>query len=1011
MTTTNTHLHVVTLGQLQFTLNGRSLTFRMSKVTALLVYLMSEADKAHGREQLATLLWPEENERKAAENLRQAIYQLRRSFGSEADRYLTVSRTAAQFNATSPHTLDTAELAAALTRQEWAAAAQLYQGDFLDTFYVEESILFSEWQLVMREQWRQAAIRALTQLGRQAEEAEDYGRATDAARRLLQLEAWDEEGCRLLMRLWARQGQATRAVQQYETFAACLAEELGATPAQETTRLYEQIRNGHWPPNSAPDPPAPTLDLLFNLPTSLTPLVGRETELAALTKMLAAPDCRLLTLTGTGGIGKTRLLLDLGWACHRAQQYADGVLFASLAELEPTPLEPVAVQIAHHLTRELVGPTATTDVGDGLNLLRHLCRDRELLLLLDNMEHLLDGATLLTELLTSLPRLTIVTTSREPLNLHGEWLYPLHGLPLTSEDGAARLFTQAARRAQPHFQLDDTVRPTVAAICHALDGHPLALEMAAASLRGLTLTELLTEVTAGLDALTTDQPNIPERQRDMRRLLSASWERLTPSEQTILAALSLFRQPFPAEAAQAVAGAGLRQMAGIVARSWLRRTADGRYQSHEMLRHFAREQLGQQQLGQQPHQETAVLARYGRYHLQWLAQFANQPLPASLLADLTARWVDVGLAWTEGIRQQMWPELAAAIPAIGTFYEYKGLLGEGIVWLETAVRQLQLALTEPMPAAAQRVWALLLIEQAALRNVQVQSAPVPALAAQAAALAEAAGDRKLALQARMVLAQGLGRLGQMAEMRDLLLLLLAQNDPPLTPRQQAELWVMLGALYGDLGEFALSEQYLRQGIAYYETHDLSERAASARHNLALTLIQLGEYGAARRLLLCNALFWRRYPAPASIAFTREGLGLVCLRLGRLRRADGHLRVAQQLYERLEDEDGLAYVALYRGYVALGWEMWARAERYFQKAIRLRQRMNLPRSLPQGWAGAAFVAWRRGDVATAQIYLANLIPALLSKEIAGENIGETYELTAVLLQEMGDDRAEAVASAW
>jgi DNA-binding SARP family transcriptional activator/predicted ATPase len=767
--TTDTHLHVVTLGQLQFRLNGRSLAFRMSKAAALLVYLMVEADKAHGREQLATLLWPEESERKAAENLRQALYQLRRSFGAEADRYLTVSRAAVQFNADSPHTLDVAQLAAALDRQDWRAAAQLYQGDFLDAFHIEESILFSEWQLVMREYWRQAAIRALTQLGQEAEEAAAYDRAAAAAQRLLQLEPWDEEGCRLLMRLWARQGQATRALQQYETFAARLAEELGANPAQETVLLYEQIRDGRWPP---PEPEA-ALNLLFNLPAPLTPLVGRETELAALTEALAAPDCRLLTLTGAGGVGKTRLLLALGWACRRAERYADGVLFASLAELEPTALEPVATQIAHHLTRELVGPTAVADAEDAFDLLCHLCRDRQLLLLLDNMEHLQEGVSLLADLLASLPRLTIVATSREPLNLHGEWLYPLHGLSLASKDGAARLFTQAARRAQPHFRLNDAARPTIAAICQALDGHPLALEMAAASLRGLTLTELLAEIKAGLDALTTDQPNIPERQRDMRRLLAASWERLTPSEQTALAALSLFRQPFPAEAAQATAGAGLRQMAGIVARAWLRRTADGRYQSHELLRHFAREQLAQE-----PERETAALARYGRYHLQWLAQFADQPLPAPLLADLTARWADVGLAWAEGIRQQMWPELAAAIPAVGAFYEYKGLLGEGIVWLETAARQLQLALTEPIPPAAQRVWAALLIEQADLRNVQVRSAPVPALTTQAAALAEAAGDGDLALQARMTLARGLGRLGRMAEMRDLLLALLAQQNPP-----------------------------------------------------------------------------------------------------------------------------------------------------------------------------------------------------------------------------------------
>lgn len=1001
MTTTNTHLQVVTLGHLQFRLNGRFLTFRMSKATALLVYLMAEADKAHSREQLATLLWPEESERKAAENLRQALYQLRRSFGAEADRYLIISRTTVQFNAASPHTLDVAQLAAALDRQAWATAAQFYQGDFLDTFYVEDSILFSEWQLVMREHWRQAAIHALTQLGQQAEEAGEYDRAAAAAQRLLQLEPWDEAGCRLLMRLWAQQGQATRAVQQYETFAARLAEELGANPAQETVLLYEQIRDGRWPP---PEPEA-TLNLLFNLPAPLTPLIGRDAELAALTEMLAAPDCRLLTLTGAGGIGKTRLLLALGWACRRAERYADGVLFASLAELEPTTLEPVATQIAHHLTRELVGPTAVADAADAFDLLCHLCRDRQLLLLLDNMEHLQEGVSLLAELLANLPRLAIVATSREPLNLHGEWLYPLHGLPLANEDGAARLFTQAARRAQPHFRLDDAARPTIAAICQALDGHPLALEMAAASLRGLTLDELLTEVTAGLDALTTDQPNIPERQRDMRRLLTASWERLTSPEQTILAALSLFRQPFPGEAAQAVAGAGLRPMAALVARAWLRRTADGRYQSHELLRHFAREQLTRQ-----PDEETAVLMRYGRYHLQWLAQFADQPLPAPLLADLTARWAEVGLAWAEGVRQQMWPELAAAIPAVSAFYKHKGLLSEGIVWLETAVRQLQLVLSEPIPPAAQRVWALLLIKQAELRNTQVRSAPVPALMTQAAALAEAAGDGELTLQAQLVLARGLGCLGRMVEMRDLLLALLSQSDPAPTRRQQVELWFTLGTVYGDLGQFALSEQYLRQAMAYYETHKLGERAAAARHNLALTLIKLGEYAAARRLLLCNALFWRQHPSLANIAVTREGLGVVHLRLGRLERANGHLRGAQRLYERLADKDGLAYTALYRGHVALSWQKWAQARRYFQKGIRLRQEMNLPRLLPQLWAGAAFAAWRQGEVETAQTYLAQLVPALLAKEIEGEHVGETYGLTAVLLQEMGDDRAQALLSA-
>ena len=998
------HLQVQTLGQLLVTLNGRPLTFRMNKAAALLVYLMVEGDKSHGREQLATLLWPEENERKSAENLRQAIYQLRRLFGDEADRYLSISRTAVAFNPTSPHTLDTTQLTTALSQQTWDTAAQLYHGDFLNGFHIEESILFSEWQLIRREQYRQAALRALTQLGLQAEEAQENDRAATAAHRLLQLEPWDEDGCRLLMRLWARQGQVTQAVQQYETFAARLAEELSASPAQETTLLYEQIRHGRWPPAPKPEP---SHNLLFNLPSPLTPLVGRDTELATLCDMLSAPDCRLLTITGAGGIGKTRLLLALGWACRCAERYADGVLFASLAELEPTPLEPVAEQIAHQLTQTLVDSPVVTEPADALDLLRQLCHGRDLLLLLDNMEHLLEGASIMTDLLTSLPRLTIVVTSREPLNLYGEWPYPLHGLSLADEAGAMRLFAQAARRAHTPFRLDETTRPTVVAICHALGGHPLALEMAAAALRGLTLPELFTEVTAGLDALTTDQPNIPKRQRNMRRLLAASWERLTPPEQHSLAVLSLFRQPFSREAAQAVAGAHLRQMAGLVARAWLHRAANDCYQSHELLRHFARERLAEQ-----PALEAEAISNYVRYHLHWLAQISDRALPAPLLAALTAHWADVALAWGEGVRLQRWSELAEALPAIRRFYEHRGLLGEGIVWLDTAVRQLHLSFSpnEPIPPAAQRLWALLLIKQAILRNIQVQSAPVPALITQATALAKAAGDEELVLQAQIVLARSLGRLGQMTEMRDLLLALLAQANPPPTPFQQADIRTMLGGLYSDLGEFVLSEQYLRQGVAYYESHGFDGQATLARHNLAITLLELEAYREARELFLCNALFCRQHPSPMNMAQTREGLGVVYLRLGRLAQAERHLRVAQRLYEQLADKDGLAYVALYRGQVALGGQKWAQAQRCFQKGIRLRQELKLPRLLPQVWAGAALAAWRLGDVAGAQTYLGQLVPALLAQEIEGESITETYRLTAVLLQEMGDERAEEVALA-
>ncbi|MBK8433881.1 MAG: hypothetical protein IPL28_22475 [Chloroflexi bacterium] len=223
-------------------------------------------------------------------------------------------------------------------QQDWPTAAEQYQGDFLADFHTPDSILFTEWQLITREHLHQLAVQALGQLAEQAEAAQAHGRAEQAAQRLLALEPWAEEAHRLLMRLWARQGHHGRALAQYEKCASLLADELGTTPTAETTTLYKQIRDGRWPPTATSSPTT-------NLPANLTPLVAREAELADLTTLLGDPACRLLTIVGTGGMGKTKLLLALGWACHHSQTYAAGVLFARWPSWNPAPPNPPASKL------------------------------------------------------------------------------------------------------------------------------------------------------------------------------------------------------------------------------------------------------------------------------------------------------------------------------------------------------------------------------------------------------------------------------------------------------------------------------------------------------------------------------------------------------------------------------------------------------------------------------------------------------------------------------------------
>jgi predicted ATPase/class 3 adenylate cyclase len=336
-------------------------------------------------------------------------------------------------------------------------------------------------------------------------------------------------------------------------------------------------------------PPLKTLEAgIRNLPASRTSFVGRRDELASVDRILDEPGCRLLTLVGPGGVGKTRLALEA--ASRRVDRYQHGVHFVPLASvaapdfLAPALAESIqfAVDAAHS------GFSAQDQLLDFLS-------ERSTLLVLDNFEHLVEGSGFLSEVIERAPQVEVLTTSRERLNVKSEWVFDVEGLGVVENGNgsaaAVHLFVERAAQVVPGFALDDAGRSQVLRICRLVDGMPLGIELAASWVSVLSCAEIADEIEGSIDFLATSMRDVPERHRSLRATIDQSWRLLTDEQRSSFSQLSVFRGSFDRDAATAVTGANLRLLSELVAKSLLRRSGFGRFELHELLRQYAAEQL------------------------------------------------------------------------------------------------------------------------------------------------------------------------------------------------------------------------------------------------------------------------------------------------------------------------------------------------------------------------------------------------------------------------------------
>ena len=552
---------------------------------------------------------------------------------------------------------------------------------------------FENWLLGQRARLRDRAVICLQQIASGLAEKGEEAAAISHAQRLLELEPWREESHRLLMSLYARSGQLTSALSQYETCRQILDAELGIEPNRETEALFQKIRESHKVTRTIP---------LSNVPIPTTGFVGRDDELTELMTYLRNPEVRLLTIVGMGGAGKTRLALAM-IAELVDSDFPDGRFFTTFESLQFSDIDDeLAVQstIAAHVLISMEIPIAPKE-APLQQLIAHL-RMHHYLLIFDNVETLLlpevapAVVTMIQTIISQAPQLKLLLTSRQPLHLRAEWIFDIGGLPLPVDEivqtASVQLFYETAHRLNRHFDLE-AERTAVNEICHLLDGLPLGIELAASLVRQKRCTEIADQIEQSLEGVAAKWQDLPPRHRSLKATFEYTWKLLTKQEQQLLAMLAYMRRGFSNDAAQSVVGERIQLLDHLVDKSLVKRQ-DARYFLHEVVLQFARQKLADVQ----PWRENVAL-QHAHYFLEQakliergLETGDDYPMCQRLRPDLE----NIRLAWRWAIKHGETEWLNHAARGLMVFFHSMGWLTEGMVLMQEAVTSIQSQPSKPL---------------------------------------------------------------------------------------------------------------------------------------------------------------------------------------------------------------------------------------------------------------------------------------------------------------------------
>ena len=1012
--------------------DGKPVESGLRKADALLIYL-AVTRQFHSRDALAALFWPEDNQSTARANLRRALHRLSTALGKQTllvqaetvglDPLAAVQIDSEFFQhqidayaaaATSAPVLNEAALAAFL------AAAELYRDEFLAGFTLLDSPAFDDWQYFQRESFRQSFAGLLDRLVKHYQSGRHFDQSIPFARRRLTLDPLHEPAHCQLMELYAQAGNQAAALRQFAECERILQTDLDVPPAAETRALYEAIRSKQFPireqttrPESAAASSAqemisrPHVQVLptaprHNLLAQPTPFVGREQELIDIEKRLRDPACRLLTLTGPGGAGKTRLAIRAAQRLLEAPLQtglcSDGLFFVSLAPLQ-TPAE-IAPAVVSALDLTLYQDRALKE-----QLLAYLA-DKQILLILDNFEHLLDGSVLVSEILTVAPTVKIVTTSREALNLAEEWFHPIAGLsfPQSQESavlplqayGAVRLFEQCAQRAQVGFSLEKEAEQVVR-ICRLVDGMPLAIELAASWLRTVTAAFVADEIERSLDILTTQQRNVPERHRSMRAVLEQSWQMLSSTERQVLMRLSICRGGFGNEAATRIAAASLPTLALLVEKSLLRTMANNRYQMHELIRQFAEAHL-QATAADEP----ATRQRHTAYYLAFLVargpgmfkDDAQRPT-----AELSEELENIRMAWRWAVAQN---DVVAAERAVASFGHILWILGRVQEADELFAEAIGHFEAQPAQSAQpqregllHRLHHLRASFNYFLGNFTLAQTEFEICLRQA----QATGNQIDIASANNTLGAIAGFQGRFSRANDHLQQAFAIYRSHADDNGSADVQQELARISLAKGDFAEGIRWATASLADSQRIGRQDFIAYALITIGWGHFCQGDYAASRQSYQDGLDYFESIGHRFGVALSLGGLGLVvCAGEGALDRAqdliERSLLVCRQVGHRLQVSHRLATLAQ----IANDRQRYAAAQHWAREGIALARQVGSPNFEAQNLCCLAEAAYRTGDLANSRAYLISALELGAAGPLLPRISLALFHAASLLLQE-------------
>ncbi len=869
------------------TLGGLALdgaNFTRPKPLLLLTYLALEG--AQERRYLAELFWPEASDR--LKSLTVALSQLRQGAPGavQADRQQVWTRLPC----------DAAELLERLQNGVPDEKLLSGRGPFLAGLHLPGlGVELEEWVFRTRELVTARLHQVRLRLAERDAREGRFEAAAARAEKAIDLVAMGPEPDDLVrlhtLLLAGRSPLAVRVREEVESYGIALA----ATSEAARERLRASAVEA-------------TPGTSHTLPARATSFVGRDLELTEIGTLLAQDHGRLVTLVGPGGVGKTRLALQVAHEQRRLNAYPDGVYFVPLAPLRSVRAVASAVVDALGLPVDpRLTPREQAQVGIG---------QRALLLLVDGLEHLMDAAEQLQALAAACPNLRLLVTSRERLHVELERVFVVAGLPCPCTDetdsdaagraDAVRLFVQRARRARPGFTLASDDLPPVLRICRLVDGLPLGLELAASWVRLMPVAEIADAIERDIDVLASSARDAPARHRSLGAAFERSWSLLPAHEQRVLRRLAVFRGGFRREAARAVAGATITTLASLVDKSLLRPAPRGRFERQSLVYQFS-----QQKLRDHPHEAAEAAARHASYYLDMLRDASD-----ALQGDRQKEALDAIEEERENLRAAFAvvdpvaepSAFTAAVEALATFFEARSRFREGVAFFRDCAARLTSSDSVPPAAVGQ-----LQVGEARLQRCLGEFERAGTVAREALDRFRSAGDtrgRRQALQVLGVAALHQGDYGRASQHFEEAIDLVSAQEPP---SERGVALANLGLALQLAGDRGHAVTRLREAHEAFREQGDTLREARLLNNLGLLHFEDGDLEQARAVWQQGLALARRAENHRDALSLTSNLGMLHAALAdyaAAREHDAHaLRVARSIGDKGAEVAALTRLAL------------------------------------------------------------------------------------------------------